>query len=546
MARSDDHAEDGKHEVTHCPVCGGSIAPHAAICLQCYTPQNHGDAVTDPRHLPDDEAGRPETLPFQFERDESPSGETKIKKQSADPDLPWSDDDFARISVAAAPSVRPSPSQTKPASTSPTQAFVDEPESLQAAPRLPLDKPSRIRPSPVRATTPAPPPRVEPLPIEPSRVEVSASQSPAVQSPPSESLSIEPPQPSPVKPPHVESTTPRPPAAQSPWAKPALVPQTPVESPPVQVSSSKPMETPTDDKPARKAPSFRSFQSGKPPEKKTLPPGEPILIARPRSGPGSAHGSQVGEAAPVSPETSAQPRLFSDKRDLEKPAFSRPSRLILASVATVAVLYLAISQQRPGALPDMERIADALDAASPLAGPDGNTGRIVASNSQAAPEEISANARPAASTPEQASASLSKGEASPPVGTGDKVELSAAPAAKEVAPDTRPAPLQPAQEPRKTIVATGAPPSNLVAPGTETQAKADYVSATGELVLEIQMKLAALGYAPGPLDGALRSRTRDAIRAFQEDAGLEATGAIDPGLLERLRQTQRVRWQLSG
>lgn len=54
------------------------------------------------------------------------------------------------------------------------------------------------------------------------------------------------------------------------------------------------------------------------------------------------------------------------------------------------------------------------------------------------------------------------------------------------------------------------------------------------LVLLIQTHLDALGFAPGPADGILGPRTRDAIRRFQTDRGLEPTGAITFDLLDRL------------
>jgi localization factor PodJL len=40
---------------------------------------------------------------------------------------------------------------------------------------------------------------------------------------------------------------------------------------------------------------------------------------------------------------------------------------------------------------------------------------------------------------------------------------------------------------------------------------------------DVQAKLAALGYDPGPADGVMGARTRAAIRAFQADAGLPVT-----------------------
>ncbi|EGV17267.1 proton-conducting transporter transmembrane domain-containing protein [Thiocapsa marina] len=57
------------------------------------------------------------------------------------------------------------------------------------------------------------------------------------------------------------------------------------------------------------------------------------------------------------------------------------------------------------------------------------------------------------------------------------------------------------------------------------------------LVLLIQTRLDALGFNPGAADGLIGPRTRDAIRRFQTDRGIEPTGAITFDLLDRLRET---------
>lgn len=43
-----------------------------------------------------------------------------------------------------------------------------------------------------------------------------------------------------------------------------------------------------------------------------------------------------------------------------------------------------------------------------------------------------------------------------------------------------------------------------------------------------QERLAALGYAPGPVDGILGPRTARALRAFQTDRSLAVTGTLTP------------------
>lgn len=62
-----------------------------------------------------------------------------------------------------------------------------------------------------------------------------------------------------------------------------------------------------------------------------------------------------------------------------------------------------------------------------------------------------------------------------------------------------------------------------------------------DLVSESQSLLAELGYAPGPVDGILGSRTAAAVRAYQADHGLVIDGGVGEGLLAHLRTTRRAR-----
>ena len=54
-------------------------------------------------------------------------------------------------------------------------------------------------------------------------------------------------------------------------------------------------------------------------------------------------------------------------------------------------------------------------------------------------------------------------------------------------------------------------------------------------VKEVQQVLADLGYAPGPVDGAMGRETERAVTAFQRDRKLTADGRITPELLEEIR-----------
>ncbi len=59
-----------------------------------------------------------------------------------------------------------------------------------------------------------------------------------------------------------------------------------------------------------------------------------------------------------------------------------------------------------------------------------------------------------------------------------------------------------------------------------------------EMVRDAQMLLKDLGYDAGGVDGRLGTKTRAAIRAFQEDEGVAQSGEVDVGLLSRLRQAR--------
>jgi uncharacterized protein (TIGR02594 family) len=51
---------------------------------------------------------------------------------------------------------------------------------------------------------------------------------------------------------------------------------------------------------------------------------------------------------------------------------------------------------------------------------------------------------------------------------------------------------------------------------------------------DIQIRLAALGFRPGPIDGAMGPATRKAIRAFQAANGLVVDGLVGPRTLDAL------------
>lgn len=80
----------------------------------------------------------------------------------------------------------------------------------------------------------------------------------------------------------------------------------------------------------------------------------------------------------------------------------------------------------------------------------------------------------------------------------------------------------------------------LLAGGCAYQPRQSAVSPSGEVfampVGEVQAGLLRIGYDPGPVDGIMGPRTRNAIRAFQQAEGLPVTGTIDPPFAGALRQ----------
>lgn len=102
------------------------------------------------------------------------------------------------------------------------------------------------------------------------------------------------------------------------------------------------------------------------------------------------------------------------------------------------------------------------------------------------------------------------------------------------------------QVPSRPTVQTNEAPSAPVtlAPGPRNLAASvplpasAEATASGDLVMEAQLRLAALGYGPGPANGYLTPTTRDALLRFQHDAGLPQTGEIDSRTWAKLDDTQ--------
>lgn len=63
------------------------------------------------------------------------------------------------------------------------------------------------------------------------------------------------------------------------------------------------------------------------------------------------------------------------------------------------------------------------------------------------------------------------------------------------------------------------------------------VEASESEIETVQRALQHLGFDPGSIDGEIGSRTRSAIRAYQESVGLPVTGTLTAPVKERLLQT---------
>ena len=61
-----------------------------------------------------------------------------------------------------------------------------------------------------------------------------------------------------------------------------------------------------------------------------------------------------------------------------------------------------------------------------------------------------------------------------------------------------------------------------------------YSSYSDSLAVDVQRELRRRGYYRGPIDGDIGPGSRSAIRAYQYDRGLSATGRIDSSLLRSL------------
>jgi peptidoglycan hydrolase-like protein with peptidoglycan-binding domain len=87
---------------------------------------------------------------------------------------------------------------------------------------------------------------------------------------------------------------------------------------------------------------------------------------------------------------------------------------------------------------------------------------------------------------------------------------------------------------RHILLGDGVQPGG--ATGSVTGDKAVANAKRGSNVKGVQQVLADLGYAPGPVDGAVGEATTRAVSAFQHDRKITETGRITPELLRELKR----------
>jgi peptidoglycan hydrolase-like protein with peptidoglycan-binding domain len=80
------------------------------------------------------------------------------------------------------------------------------------------------------------------------------------------------------------------------------------------------------------------------------------------------------------------------------------------------------------------------------------------------------------------------------------------------------------------VLETGLTPRAL----SQAQAREAALNLTGQMRRLAERRLDGLGYRVGRVDGAFDANTRAAIRAYQRDRGVQATGYLDQGTVVRL------------
>lgn len=116
---------------------------------------------------------------------------------------------------------------------------------------------------------------------------------------------------------------------------------------------------------------------------------------------------------------------------------------------------------------------------------------------------------------------------------------SSGPSGQTAGGNGRPVSLGPARpagadQPAQAAAQSAPPPAPLVPPTATSAAPGPFRTRAVENVLEAQLALERRGLSPGAIDGVLGAQTRAALRAFQLQERLPASGELDPATRFRL------------
>lgn len=89
---------------------------------------------------------------------------------------------------------------------------------------------------------------------------------------------------------------------------------------------------------------------------------------------------------------------------------------------------------------------------------------------------------------------------------------------------------------RSAMAAPATPPAQQPAPSAPAAAPTGAVT-TADIQL-VQRRLNAMGYQAGAIDGIQGGRTRTALKAWQADIGLPATGEVTPQVVQRITEAR--------
>lgn len=84
------------------------------------------------------------------------------------------------------------------------------------------------------------------------------------------------------------------------------------------------------------------------------------------------------------------------------------------------------------------------------------------------------------------------------------------------------------------LIAVSALGALIAAPAIAEMHTDSHFNSSRDQVMEAQRQLSSLGYEVGNTDGKLGPKTKQAIRKFQKDEGLQASGSLDQETLAQL------------